>query len=291
MLSGSYVPNDHVNYVKNPNFWKPGLPYMDGDQLQDHPRRADAHRRPRRPERSTAATVSAGQRPLDQRQPEADGAAQPHGRVPRAPVHDQGRATTSRGPTSASGRRSTSRSTARTSSTRSTAATASTPATSQPATARGRSPQDQLQSNYEKYDLPTAKSLMKQAGSKGFDVTMTTFSTPTDYTAVAALIEERPGADRDQRQHRRRRTRSRSRANNGAGSFDWDLTGRGMRGDVDGYVAEYNPSAAIYSEVVHRLERRSEQQPEADLAARRQRPHHARHQEAAPDVPEPRTRT
>ena len=29
MLDGSYVPNDHVNYVKNPNFWKPGLPYLD----------------------------------------------------------------------------------------------------------------------------------------------------------------------------------------------------------------------------------------------------------------------
>src|SRR5258708_20996842 len=30
MLNGNYVPNDHVNYVKNPKFWKPGLPYMDG---------------------------------------------------------------------------------------------------------------------------------------------------------------------------------------------------------------------------------------------------------------------
>ena len=29
-LDGSYVPNDHVNYVKNPHFWKPGLPYLDG---------------------------------------------------------------------------------------------------------------------------------------------------------------------------------------------------------------------------------------------------------------------
>ena len=29
MLNGSYVPNDHVNYVRNPNFWKPGLPYLD----------------------------------------------------------------------------------------------------------------------------------------------------------------------------------------------------------------------------------------------------------------------
>ena len=56
----------------------------------------------------------ARQRRLDQRLPEADGAAQPDRGVPRAPVHDQGRATTSRGRTSASARRSTTRSTART---------------------------------------------------------------------------------------------------------------------------------------------------------------------------------
>ena len=30
---------------------------------------------------------------------------------------------------------------------------------------------------------------MTKAGSKGFDVTMTTFSTPTDYTAVASLMK------------------------------------------------------------------------------------------------------
>ena len=35
-------------------------------------------------------------------------------------------------------------------------------------------------------------------------------------------------------------------ANNGVGAFDWDLTARGMRGDVDGYVAEYHPAAAAY---------------------------------------------
>ncbi len=35
-------------------------------------------------------------------------------------------------------------------------------------------------------------------------------------------------------------------ANNGVGKFEWDLTARGMRGDVDGYMAEFNPSAAIY---------------------------------------------
>ena len=35
-------------------------------------------------------------------------------------------------------------------------------------------------------------------------------------------------------------------ANNGAGRFEWDLTARGMRGDVDGYMSEFNPANAIY---------------------------------------------
>src|SRR4029077_9769556 len=48
--------------------------------------------------------------------------------------------------------------------------------------------EDQLQSKFQKYDLPTAKSLMKAAGSSGFNVTMTTFATPTDFAAIAALI-------------------------------------------------------------------------------------------------------
>ena len=42
---------------------------------------------------------------------------------------------------------------------------------------------------YEKYDVPKAKALMKQAGSSGFDVTMTTFSTLVDYAAMSALIK------------------------------------------------------------------------------------------------------
>ncbi len=35
-------------------------------------------------------------------------------------------------------------------------------------------------------------------------------------------------------------------ARNSAGSFEWDLTARGMRGDVIGYTNEFNPSNAIY---------------------------------------------
>ncbi len=46
-------------------------------------------------------------------------------------------------------------------------------------------------------------------------------------------------------------------SNNGIGNFEWDLTARGMRGDVDGYVNEYNPSHAIYKIVVPGVSRTS----------------------------------
>ena len=87
---------------------------------------------------------------------------------------------------------------------------------------------------------------MSAAGmSKGFSVTLSTFSTPLDFPQVASVIKsqlkainidvkivaQEPGT---------------FAANNGVGKFDWDLTARGMRGDVDGYLAEFNPSAAIY---------------------------------------------
>ena len=91
-----------------------------------------------------------------------------------------------------------------------------------------------------------AKKLMAAAGqSKGFSVKLTTFSTPLDFQQVASVIKsqlkqinidveivaEEPGT---------------FAANNGKGSFEWDLTARGMRGDVDGYLAEFNPSSSIY---------------------------------------------
>ncbi len=106
--------------------------------------------------------------------------------------------------------------------------------------------QDELKNKYLKYDLPKAKALMKEAGhSRGFSVTLTTFSTPLDFSQVAAVMKEQlkrinidvnivaqePGT---------------FAAANGRGTFEWDLTARGMRGDVDGYMAEFNPSAAIY---------------------------------------------
>ena len=86
---------------------------------------------------------------------------------------------------------------------------------------------------------------MAAAGfSKGFDVTLTTFSTPLDFPAVAALI---------QNQLKKininvnivAQDPATFAAKNGQGAFEWDLTARGMRGDVDGYVAEFNPTGAF----------------------------------------------
>jgi peptide/nickel transport system substrate-binding protein len=105
--------------------------------------------------------------------------------------------------------------------------------------------QKELREKWEKFDLPKARALMNAAGfSRGFDVTMTTFSTPLDFPAIAALI---------QAQLKRininvnvvAQDPATFAANNGRGNFEWDLTARGMRGDVDGYTAEFNPSGPL----------------------------------------------
>jgi peptide/nickel transport system substrate-binding protein len=106
-------------------------------------------------------------------------------------------------------------------------------------------PQAELKAKWEKEDLAKARQLMRQAGfGNGFEVTMTTFSTPLDFPALAALIQsqlKRINVDvkvvaQDP---------ATFAANNGRGTFEWDLTARGMRGDVDGYVAEFNPSGPL----------------------------------------------
>ncbi|WP_411276747.1 ABC transporter substrate-binding protein, partial [Gaiella sp.] len=102
--------------------------------------------------------------------------------------------------------------------------------------------QAELKNKYQKFDLPKAKALMAAAGqSKGFSVKLSTFSTPLEFQQIASVIKsqlkainidvdivaQEPGT---------------FAANNGTGNFEWDLTARGMRGDIDGYLGEYNPS-------------------------------------------------
>ena len=107
-------------------------------------------------------------------------------------------------------------------------------------------PVSELRNRWLKHDLARARTLMRQAGfANGFEVTMTTFSTPLDFQQVAAVM--RAQLDRIGIELRiEAQEPGTFAANNGRGNFDWDLTARGMRGDVDGYLAEFNPSASIY---------------------------------------------
>ncbi len=103
----------------------------------------------------------------------------------------------------------------------------------------------ELKTKYEKFDLAMARKLMADAGQqRGFSVTMTTFALQ-DYPLISAVVQS----------HLRRinidvdivtQEAGTFAAANGRGDFDWDLTGRGMRGDVDGYVAEFHPAAPVF---------------------------------------------
>ena len=106
-------------------------------------------------------------------------------------------------------------------------------------------PDAELKNKWEKFDLPLAQKLMADAGlAKGFSVTMTTFA-QQDYPQISAVVQS----------HLKKinidvnivtQEGGTFAANNGKGTFDWDLTGRGMRGDVDGYVAEFHPAAPVF---------------------------------------------
>jgi peptide/nickel transport system substrate-binding protein len=102
----------------------------------------------------------------------------------------------------------------------------------------------QLKQKYAKFDLPTAKKLMADAGSKGFSVTMTIVSLQ-DYPSVAALLVQHMkqiGIDLNIRGTEI----GTFAAIYNAGTYDWFLNGRGMRGDVDGYVQEFHPASATF---------------------------------------------
>ena len=104
----------------------------------------------------------------------------------------------------------------------------------------------ELRTKYEKYDLPKAKRLMADAGfARGFSVTMTTFALQ-DYPLISAVVQSQLRAINIDVDIVAQEAGTFA-ANNGRGNFDWDLTGRGMRGDVDGYLAEFHPAAPVFN--------------------------------------------
>jgi peptide/nickel transport system substrate-binding protein len=245
MLNGSYVPNDHVNYLKNPHFWKPGLPYLDAINYKIIP-----------DEETRIAALKAGS--VDGAMVSPDNAVAINGYPNLTVLHNLTAAfrelqfTISPGSTQPWAnkfiRQAINKAINRQNLIDKVYAGYGQ-FSAQVAAGYGpwQLPTAQLTSNYEKYDLPAAKALMTQGGSTGFDVTMTTFSTPADYPAMAALIKN-DLAQIGINVNIVTQDPVTFGAANSAGTFDWDLTGRGMRGDVDGYVAEYNPSAPVYQQ-------------------------------------------
>lgn len=242
-LNGAYVPNDHIDYVRNPLYWKAGQPYLDGitykiitdEQARIAALRAGAI------DGATLSVDSAnslkGQKNLKvlsgltaafrelqftikqgENKPWADRrvrqainlAVNRQALIDTVYNHNgqfSGHVAAGYGPWVI--------------------------------------PRAELMAKWEKMDLPKAKALMAAAGySKGFSIDLSTFSTPLDFPALAALI---------QNQLKKinidvnivAQDPATFAANNGKGNFEMDLTARGMRGDVDGYVAEFNPSGAL----------------------------------------------
>jgi peptide/nickel transport system substrate-binding protein len=107
-------------------------------------------------------------------------------------------------------------------------------------------PDKELRDKYLKFDLPKARQLMRDAGqSRGFSVTMTTFALQ-DYPLISAVVQSQLKAINIDVNIVAQEAGTFAAAN-GQGTFDWDLTGRGMRGDVDGYVAEFHPAAPVFN--------------------------------------------
>ena len=103
----------------------------------------------------------------------------------------------------------------------------------------------ELKRKYAKYDVPMAKKLMADAGmSRGFSVEMI-IVTLQDYPSVAALLVQQMKQINIDVSIRGTEIGTFASIYN-AGGYDWFLNGRGMRGDVDGYVQEFHPASATF---------------------------------------------
>lgn len=105
---------------------------------------------------------------------------------------------------------------------------------------------DDLKNRYEKYDLAKAKQLMSEAGfGSGFSVTLQSISAPDDYTKLAEVVKQQLKRINVDVTVQPLEIATFAK-NNSRGDFEWQSTGRGMRGDPSGFIADFDPSSAIY---------------------------------------------
>jgi peptide/nickel transport system substrate-binding protein len=107
-------------------------------------------------------------------------------------------------------------------------------------------PASQLVSNYEKYDVNKASALLAAAGqSKGFEITMNSISAPAFYTQVAEVVQDQLGKVGIKVSVVPMEIGTFS-VHDGNGTFQWESTGRGMRGDVSEFFSDFDPSGGTY---------------------------------------------
>jgi peptide/nickel transport system substrate-binding protein len=238
-----FDPNDKVEYVRNPRFWKQGLPYMDAMTLKTLP-----------DEQSRIAALRAGA--IDGATLTTDGASSFR--------NDRG-FTILRGGTAAFRelqftikgdpkpwhdirvRQAVNLAINRQAIINSVyAGNGNYSGIVPPGYGPWPLTQAELKQKYQKADLVKAKALMAAAGqSRGFSVKLSTFSTPLEFQQIAAVIKSQLKAINIEVEIVAQEPGTFA-ANNGVGNFEWDLTARGMRGDVDGYMNEYNPATPSY---------------------------------------------
>jgi ABC-type transport system substrate-binding protein len=106
--------------------------------------------------------------------------------------------------------------------------------------------QAQLRSKYEKYDPKKAQQLLAAAGHKdGFHVTLNSIAQPAIYTTVATIIKSQLAKVGINVKVQPQDIGTFS-ANDGAGKFQWESTGRGMRGDVSEFFSDFNPTGSTF---------------------------------------------
>ncbi len=107
-------------------------------------------------------------------------------------------------------------------------------------------PTSDLASKYYKQDLAGAKKLMADAGfGQGFPVTLQAISAPRYYTQIAEIIREQLKAIGIDVTVQPLEIGTFAK-NNGDGTYDWQSTGRGMRGDISGFVNDFNKGTGNY---------------------------------------------
>jgi peptide/nickel transport system substrate-binding protein len=107
--------------------------------------------------------------------------------------------------------------------------------------------QDELKSNYAAYDVDKARSLMQEAGfADGFKVQMQVFTATNDTVKIAQLVQQQLKDIKVELDLKPLEVAVFAK-NNGEGNFDMQLTTRGMRGDVSGFVSDFDPASPIYS--------------------------------------------